>query len=71
MVSISLKKRISKLKGLSISESMILQASLIDDLVITYFESLRRKYPDATFEELIQIGHKETYYKKRRRKDND
>ncbi|NPD90482.1 MAG: hypothetical protein HGN29_17345 [Asgard group archaeon] len=50
---------------------MILQASLIDDLVITYFESLRRKYPDATFEELIQIGHKETYYKKRRRKDND
>jgi len=71
LVSISLKKRISKLKGLSVSESMKLQASLIDDLVQTYYESLRRKYPNATFEEIIQIGHKETHYKKRRREYHD
>ena len=71
MVNISLKKRISKLKGLSVSESMKLQASLIDDLVQTYYESLRRKHPNATFEEIIQLGHKETHYKKRRREYND
>ena len=66
-MSNSLKKHISKLKGISISDSMKLQAGLIDDLVQTYYESLRRKYPNASFEELMQIGHKETHYKNRRR----
>lgn len=70
MMSVTLKKRISKLKGLSISESMKLQANLIDDLVQTYYESLRRKYPESTFEEIILRGHEETHYKKRRREYN-
>lgn len=71
IVSLSIKERISRLKGLSISESMKLQASLIDDLVQTYYESLLRKYPSATFEEIIQLGHKESHYKIRRREFND
>ena len=66
-VSVSLKKRISRIKNLSISDSMKLQASLIDDLTQIYYESLRRKYPNATFEELIQLGHKEAHIRKRRR----
>jgi hypothetical protein len=70
-VSIPLRKQISKLKDLSISDAMKLQASLIDDLVKTYYESLRRKYPNASFDELMKIGHKESFYKKRRREYND
>ncbi|MBD3192947.1 MAG: hypothetical protein GF308_20075 [Candidatus Heimdallarchaeota archaeon] len=70
-MNITLKERADRLKSLSISESMKLQASLIDDLVQIYLASLKRKYPDATFQELIQYGHKETYYKIRRREYND
>ena len=66
-LNISLKERVAKLKNLSISDSMKLQASLIDDLVLIYLTSLRRKYPNASFEELVQIGHKESQIKKRRR----
>ncbi len=68
---ISLPERVSKLKPLTIDESMILLGDLIDDLVQTYLESLRKKYPDATFDELIQYGHKESHYKLRRREFND
>lgn len=50
---------------------MILLGDLIDDLVQTYLESLRKKYPDATFDELIQFGHEESHYKLRRREFND
>lgn len=71
VVNLSLKDRIAKLKGLSINESMELQANLIDDLVQTYYESLKRKYPDATFEELMLLGHKETYHLKRRSENSD
>ncbi|NHK31157.1 MAG: hypothetical protein FK730_07380 [Asgard group archaeon] len=66
-MSISLKERMTKIKDLSISDSMKLQASLIDDLVLIYYESLRRKYPNTSVEELMQIGHKESHIKKRRR----
>lgn len=70
-MNITLKERADRLKPLSISESMKLQANLIDDLVQIYLASLKRKYPDATFQELIQYGHQETYYKIRRREYND
>ncbi|NHJ06230.1 MAG: hypothetical protein EAX90_15485 [Candidatus Heimdallarchaeota archaeon] len=70
-MSISLKKRISRIKNLSISDSMKLQANLIDDLTQIYYESLRRKYPDASFEELIRLGHKEAHIRKRRREFNE
>jgi len=70
-LSISLKERISKLKELSISDSMKLQASLIDDLVQIYYESLRRKYPNASIEELMRLGHKEAHIKRRRREFNE
>lgn len=71
MNQISLAERVSKLKTLTIGESMILLGDLIDDLVQTYLESLRKKYPDATFDELIQFGHEESHYKLRRREFND
>ena len=74
MTNLSIKERVLRLKNLSASESMKLQANLIDDLVRIYLASLIRKYPNATFDELIQYGHEETYFRKRRkeyrRKDN-
>jgi hypothetical protein len=66
-LSVSLKERISRIKDLSMSDSIKLQASLIDDLVKIYYESLRRKYPNASVEELMRLGHKEAQIKKRRR----
>ncbi|MHA1213595.1 MAG: hypothetical protein ACTSSH_14200 [Candidatus Heimdallarchaeota archaeon] len=71
MNQISLSDRVSKLKSLTTSESMILLGDLIDDLVQTYLESLRMKYPDASFDALIQYGHEESHYKLRRREFND
>ncbi|MHA1124379.1 MAG: hypothetical protein ACTSSB_05380 [Candidatus Heimdallarchaeota archaeon] len=58
MITPTLADRANKLKQLTISESMLLQADLIDTLVKIYFSSLKNRYPSATFEELIQHGHK-------------
>jgi hypothetical protein len=50
---------------------MKLQASLIDDLIQIYYESLRRKYPNASIDELMKLGHKEVHLSKRRREVNE
>lgn len=66
-----LSDRAKKLRKVSSNESMRIMANLIDDLVLTYFESLKEKYPDASFKELILFGHKEAHIDIRRREFND
>ena len=54
------------LKNLSIGESMNLTAQLIDDIVQIFWASLKRKYPNSSFDELINMGHQELFLDERR-----
>lgn len=56
-----------RLRSVTSAESMNITAQLIDDVVLTYWTSLKQKYPSYSFEELIQVGHKELFLNERRK----
>lgn len=55
------------MRDLSIGESMNLAAQLIDDVVLVYWASLKRRYPSFSFEQLIKKGHEELFLHERRK----
>lgn len=56
-----------RMQDVSLADSMNITAQLIDDIVLTYWASLKRKYPSKSFKELILLGHQELFIHERRK----
>ncbi|MFQ5980559.1 MAG: hypothetical protein ACE5OZ_20670 [Candidatus Heimdallarchaeota archaeon] len=55
-----------RMREVSLADSMNITAQLIDDIVLTFWASLKRKYPSTSFQELIRLGHQELFIHERR-----
>lgn len=55
-----------RMREVSLADSMNITAQLIDDIVLTFWASLKRNYPSVSFQELIRKGHQELFIHERR-----